>query len=50
MALVGVWLSVYDLIGIGNRALRPTLGIIDPNHVMTMPKNVAAFSGFDVLW
>uniref|UniRef100_A0A1X7VIK2 hydroxyacid-oxoacid transhydrogenase n=1 Tax=Amphimedon queenslandica TaxID=400682 RepID=A0A1X7VIK2_AMPQE len=35
--------------GIGNRALRPTLGLIDPEHVTTMPKNVAVFSGFDVL-
>lgn len=26
------------------------MGIIDPCHVMTMPKNVAVFSGFDVLW
>ena len=30
--------------------MRPTLGIIDPFHARTMPKNVAAYSGFDVLW
>ena len=36
--------------GIASRALRPTLGLIDPAHVMHMPKNIAAFSGFDVLW
>lgn len=35
--------------GIASRALRPTLGLIDPAHVMHMPKNIAAFSGFDVL-
>ena len=30
--------------------MRPLLGIIDPLHMKHMPKNVAAFSGFDVLW
>lgn len=36
--------------GIAHRLLRPLLGIVDPLHVKHMPKNVAAFSGFDVLW
>ena len=36
--------------GIAHRSLRPLLGIVDPLHVKHMPKNVAAFSGFDVLW
>ena len=40
----------YNIIGIANRALRPLLGIVDPLHVKHMPRNVAAYSGFDVLW
>nr|XP_018911317.1 PREDICTED: probable hydroxyacid-oxoacid transhydrogenase, mitochondrial [Bemisia tabaci] len=34
--------------GIANRVLRPTLGIIDPLHCLTLPERVCAFSGFDV--
>ncbi|CAG5120367.1 unnamed protein product, partial [Candidula unifasciata] len=35
--------------GISNRNLRPTLGILDPLHLETMPERVAAYSGIDVL-
>ncbi len=35
--------------GIANRALRPTLGLIDSDHVRSLPRNVAAYSGYDVL-
>ncbi|XP_060899592.1 hydroxyacid-oxoacid transhydrogenase, mitochondrial [Labrus mixtus] len=35
--------------GIASRAIRPTLGIVDPIHTLSMPERVAANSGFDVL-
>lgn len=35
--------------GIAHRALRPTMGIVDPQNAYTLPKMVAACSGFDVL-
>ncbi|XP_076084353.1 hydroxyacid-oxoacid transhydrogenase, mitochondrial-like isoform X1 [Mytilus galloprovincialis] len=47
--------SVFDYLplksktGISNRAIRPTLGIVDPLHLRTMPERVAAYSGIDVL-
>lgn len=36
--------------GIASRAIRPTLGVVDPMHTLSMPERVAANSGFDVLW
>ncbi len=47
--------AVFDLASahvktaIAHRALRPTLGIIDPENTRTMPPMVAACSGLDVL-
>ncbi|XP_054625161.1 hydroxyacid-oxoacid transhydrogenase, mitochondrial isoform X5 [Dunckerocampus dactyliophorus] len=35
--------------GIASRAIRPTLGVVDPKHTLSMPSRVAANSGFDVL-
>ena len=47
--------AIFDLLemhaktGIANRALRPVMGLVDPNNVKTLPRMVAACSGFDVL-
>uniref|UniRef100_A0A667WKY0 Hydroxyacid-oxoacid transhydrogenase, mitochondrial n=1 Tax=Myripristis murdjan TaxID=586833 RepID=A0A667WKY0_9TELE len=35
--------------GIASRAIKPTLGVVDPLHTLHMPERVAANSGFDVL-
>ena len=40
---------IFPQVGIASRALRPTLGIVDPLNALSMPERVAAFSGFDVL-
>lgn len=47
--------AIFDLTemhaktGIAHRALRPVLGILDPDNTRTLPKMVAASSGLDVL-
>src|SRR5262245_13785678 len=47
--------AIFDLqemhakTGIAHRALRPTLGIVDPDNTRELPSMVAACSGFDVL-
>jgi len=47
--------AVFDLLemraktGISHRALRPVMGIVDPNNTRTLPKMVAAATGLDVL-
>jgi hydroxyacid-oxoacid transhydrogenase len=47
--------SIFDLTemhaktGIASRRLKPTLGILDPENTQTMPSQVAASSGLDVL-
>ena len=35
--------------GIANRRLKPTLGYLDPNNTRTMPSEVAASTGLDIL-
>jgi hydroxyacid-oxoacid transhydrogenase len=35
--------------GIASRRLKPTLGILDPDHTLTLPKQVAAACGLDVM-
>jgi hydroxyacid-oxoacid transhydrogenase len=48
-------IAIFDLLemraktGIAHRAIRPTMGIVDPNNTRTLPKMVTACSGFDVL-
>jgi hydroxyacid-oxoacid transhydrogenase len=47
--------SIFDLTkmhaktGIANRRLKPTLGVLDPDNTRTMPREVAASSGLDIL-
>ena len=47
--------AIFDLLemkaktGISDRAIRPTIGLVDPDNTGTMPQMVAACSGFDVL-
>ena len=47
--------SIFDLsrlhakTGIANRRLKPTLGLLDPDNTRTMPAEVAASSGLDIL-
>ena len=35
--------------GIANRRLKPTLGIVDPANTISLPREVACYSGLDVL-
>lgn len=47
--------SIFDLTkmhaktGIANRRLKPTLGLLDPENTKTMPAQVAASTGLDIL-
>ena len=47
--------AIFDLVemhaktGIAHRFLRPTIGIVDPDNTQTLPRTVAACTGFDVL-
>jgi hydroxyacid-oxoacid transhydrogenase len=47
--------SIFDLTrlhaktGIASRRLKPTLGLLDPEHTRTLPPEVAASSGLDIL-
>lgn len=41
--------EIHAKTGIAHRALRPVMGIIDPNNTRTLPKMVAACTGLDVL-
>jgi hydroxyacid-oxoacid transhydrogenase len=47
--------AIFDLLemhaktGIAHRALKPVMGIVDPNNTRTLPRMVAACTGMDVL-
>jgi hydroxyacid-oxoacid transhydrogenase len=47
--------AIFDLVemhsktGIAHRFLRPAIGIVDPDNTRTLPRMVAACTGFDVL-
>ena len=43
------YLPLHAKTGIAHRRLKPTLGILDPENLRTLPAQVAATSGFDVL-
>lgn len=43
------FLEMHAKTGIAHRALRPVMGIVDPDNTRTLPKMVAACTGFDVL-
>jgi hydroxyacid-oxoacid transhydrogenase len=43
------FLEMHAKTGIAHRALRPALGIVDPENTRTLPKMAAACTGFDVL-
>jgi len=47
--------AIFDFVelgaktGIAHRALRPVMGLVDPDNILTLPKMVTACSGLDVL-
>lgn len=41
--------AMHAKTGIGHRRLKPTLGLLDPDNTRTMPAEVAAATGLDVL-
>jgi hydroxyacid-oxoacid transhydrogenase len=43
------YVQMHAKTGIAHRALRPVMGIVDPDNTRTMPKMVAACTGLDVL-
>ncbi len=42
-------LEMHAKTGIADRALRPAMGLVDPDNTRTLPRMVAACTGFDVL-
>jgi len=48
-------IAIFDIVdmhaktGIASRAIRPVMGIVDPDNTRTLPRMAAACTGFDVL-
>jgi hydroxyacid-oxoacid transhydrogenase len=43
------FLEMHAKTGIAHRALRPVMGVVDPNNTRTLPKMVAVSTGWDIL-
>ena len=43
------YIPLHAKMGIAHRALRPVLGVVDPNNTKSVPPQVAACAGLDVL-
>ena len=43
------WKAMHTKTGIAHRRLKPTLGLVDPENTRTLPPQVAAAAGLDVL-
>jgi len=48
VAIFGM-VEMHAKTGIAHRSLRPAIGIVDPDNTRTVPRTVAACTGFDVL-
>jgi hydroxyacid-oxoacid transhydrogenase len=43
------FLEMHAKTGIAHRALRPVMGVVDPNNTRTLPRMVTACTGWDIL-